>query len=476
MTTFFPRLAVVALLASGAAAQELLPQNQPAPPSQEPAQAGDLAVTVLVEEERAPAIAAGPLAINATFDAAVPPIASAVRNTNVVTITTNAAHGLTGCTNVTITGVTDASFNGTFTIASVGQTTFSYPQNGPNATSNGGQVLLAGATTAAERAIIQQAINEWQAIVQNSGSTTNPFPLSVRFTGFGAATCSNTLGITNTFVANMTGNLLFANMAFTTQANTFWEDPLNPPPGNLFDLLSVVRHELGHALGWTGGSVRVTNLLSTGAPIAAIASTNGAVRSANVVTITTTSPHGLAVGDPVAISGVADASFNGQFTVTAPVLCTTTNTFTYNQAGADAASGGGRVYINDFAVPRLNIPVVSSSGLHTAPGWSPNDLMVPCSAAGVRRPISLYPAASLVARGYQYVVPMQYVDASSVGTQDGTAVNPWQTVAAACSSSPAGVPWVLASETFSVSVPFQLCANGRAHVVNAARGGAVVNR
>ncbi len=467
MTKRFQLIAVMVLFASGAAAQQAPSPKPPDQTPQQPAEAGDMAITVLVDEPaRAIVAQAGPLVINATFDAAVPPIAGAVRNGNVVTITTTAAHGLTGCTSVTIAGVTDPSFNGTFTITGVTQTTFTYAQTAANATSNGGQVLLNGSTTPAERAVIQQAINEWQAIVQDSGSTANPYPLSVRFTALGVTpTCpGNILGLTNPFVNTTTGNILFANMAFNT-GFTFYEGLADPPAGSATDLLSVTRHELGHALGWAG-SVRLNNL--TNLLTAAIAAGNGAVRNANVVTITTTAAHGFSVGQGVTIGGVADVSFNGDRIITTVPSATI---FTYAQTGPNAISGGGSASAGAVAAPRLNIPVVFASGLHTDPGWRPNDLMVPTIGQATRRPISLYPAASLVARAYEYTVPMQYVDPTFAGEETGTAVQPWQTVLRACAFSPLGTPLILSNATHIVPAFFR-CANR--HVVNAARGGAFV--
>src|SRR5437879_12886135 len=53
----------------------------------------------------------------------------AVRSSNAVTITTTAAHGFVAGQSVVIAGVTDTSFNGTFTIATVpSTTTFTYAQ------------------------------------------------------------------------------------------------------------------------------------------------------------------------------------------------------------------------------------------------------------------------------------------------------------------------------------------------------------
>lgn len=64
-----------------------------------------------------------------------------------------------------------------------------------------------------------------------------------------------------------------------------------------------------------------------------------ATRADNVVTITTTAPHGLTAGDAIVIAKVADPSFNGQFTV----ATADTTTFTYAQDDADAQSTGGTV-------------------------------------------------------------------------------------------------------------------------------------
>lgn len=76
--------------------------------------------------------------IRAVIDAA-----GASRNgaTGVVTITTTGSHGLNIGQSITIAGVTDASFNGTFTIQDVpSPTTLTYAQAGPTASSGSGTV------------------------------------------------------------------------------------------------------------------------------------------------------------------------------------------------------------------------------------------------------------------------------------------------------------------------------------------------
>jgi glucose/arabinose dehydrogenase len=65
---------------------------------------------------------------------------------------------------------------------------------------------------------------------------------------------------------------------------------------------------------------------------------SGAVRSNNVVTFTTTSSNGFRSGSKAIISGVGNASFNGEFFVRERLSNTS---FTVTQSGPDAVSGGG---------------------------------------------------------------------------------------------------------------------------------------
>jgi DNA-binding beta-propeller fold protein YncE len=79
---------------------------------------------------------------------ALPSSNGAVRKGGTVTITTTGAHGLTVKAQVTIAGVDDPSFDGTFTVASVpSSTSFTYTQSGPDTTtgSGNGTVSAAGA-------------------------------------------------------------------------------------------------------------------------------------------------------------------------------------------------------------------------------------------------------------------------------------------------------------------------------------------
>lgn len=107
----------------------------------------------------------------------------------------------------------------------------------------------------------------------------------------------------------------------------------------------AIDSRLGWAIVTPGGTgllsvVSLTGLGTTAVASIAAASSNGAVRTSNTVTITTTTSHNLSVGQQVTISGVADASFNGTFRIATVPAATT---FTYSQTGADATSGGGTV-------------------------------------------------------------------------------------------------------------------------------------
>jgi hypothetical protein len=219
----------------------------------------------------------------------------AVRKANVVTITTASVHGLSVGETVTVSGVSDSSFNGTFVVATVpSATTFTYAQTGSNGASGGG--------TAASNTVSIFIGNGDGTFGQRTDLATGANPRALA-------------------TGNFRGGLLL-NLAVVNQdANT----------------VSVF-------LGNGGGTL-----------LAAIASSNGAVRSANVVTITTTSAHGLSAGQTVTVSGVSDASFDGTFVIARVPSATT---FTYAQTGADASSGSGTVFTGSRTdYPTGNAPV-----------------------------------------------------------------------------------------------------------------------
>lgn len=259
--------------------------------------------------------------------------------------------------------------------------------------------------TQARRIILQRAIDEWQAIIQDSGNTPGNYPVTM---SFGPRPDGNLA--TTSVTSTNAGNLISATIIFSDSA-VFFEDPspaddskfdpgcqppaCQPPPPGSWDLLTVARHELGHALGWT--------------------QTRGV---------------------------------------------------------ADLLSG------DNFDVPRLNIPTVTvgcapaGAHCHTDPSWIASDVMVPSLPPVTRYSISNYPGASLVARAYNYRIPMEYVDPTFTGAEIGTAQQPWRTMSVACGTfSTLPTPLLLANVTHLVTPGFR-CVNRR--IITAARGGASV--
>ncbi len=105
-------------------------------------------------------------------------ISSIARSANVVTVTTATAHNLLAADQVVIAGVTDASFNGTFSVASIASSTqFTYNQSGANGSSSGG--------TANPLGNISVGVHKFSVIFKTrQGYLTQPSP-SVSWTAGG---------------------------------------------------------------------------------------------------------------------------------------------------------------------------------------------------------------------------------------------------------------------------------------------------
>jgi DNA-binding beta-propeller fold protein YncE len=238
----------------------------------------------------------------------------AVRAANLVTITTTSAHGLTINQIVTISGVSDTSFNGAFLIATVpSTTTFTYAQTAVDATSGGGSV-----TTSAAKWFVNsvEGGNSTFGTISTNGLYTAPSALppatTVTIASNGAVRSNNVVTITTTAAHNLVvgQEVTIAGVTDTSFNGIFFVETVPS----------------------------TTTFTYTQTPLTI--ATNGAVRSSNVVTITTTSAHRLVVGQMVIISGVTDSSFNGTFTVAS---VPSGATFTYPQTASNASSGGGAV-------------------------------------------------------------------------------------------------------------------------------------
>lgn len=210
-------------------------------------------------------------------------IDTAVRTSNVVTITTATPHHFLVGIDVVISGVSDSSFNGTFEVTAATSTTFTYSQTASNASATGGKAEL----TEADRR-----------------------PFSGFFT-----------------------------RKFTWTIDNWGED-----------ILAVASSD-GRLLHWTVGEDKAH-------PVG-YSHINTAARVSNVVTVTTTTHHGLKPGDTVEISDNSVTAFNDTWTVaTVP----TDTTFTFADSGSNTTGSGGFLVVP--SVPAANRGVIVTQERH----------------------------------------------------------------------------------------------------------------
>jgi len=117
--------------------------------------------------------------------------------------------------------------------------------------------------TAAQRAVIQQAINEWEALIPDAGAMVNPYPMTFLNGPVGGLTAA----IANTTWNAGSGTLVRCTITIDNDGTTDWW--VDPTPGNDsefdgqgnceagqpcvdLDLLTAMRHEIGHGMGWAG--------------------------------------------------------------------------------------------------------------------------------------------------------------------------------------------------------------------------------
>ncbi len=268
----------------------------------------------------------------------------AVRNNQTVTITTTATHTFVVGQTVIISGVTDTSFNGTFNIATVpSTTTFTYQQFANNASSGGGTVtsfavkikaVSVSDNTASGTAIVD--VSSGIAVRVTPANAQVGINETVQF--FAAVSGSSNTAVTWAVNSITGGN---SSVGTITTGGLFTAPPA-PPTSNAVAIV-------------TNGATRRFN---------------GAVRSSNVVTVTTTTAHGFALSQSVTISGSSDSSFNGTFTITS---VPSTTTFTYSQSGVNASSSGGTAAVGSSTasiVTSSTVTIVTTTSHGFAAGQS----------------------------------------------------------------------------------------------------------
>ena len=218
---------------------------------------------------------------------------------NTVTITTAAPHNFAPGQSVTIAGVGVAGYNGSFTIASV-PTPTTYTVTNPTA-----------------------------ALAASGGGTSTPRGVPTGGGGSADSKGASESGTTATVITTAAHNLQVGQLVTVS----------------------------GVGVGGYNGDVYVTAVPTTssfqytapagltdsggGGVIGHSITGTGATEVGTTATITTRAAHGLQVGQQVTITGVPVGGYNGTFDVAS---VPTTTTFTYTTVAGLAASGGGSVY------------------------------------------------------------------------------------------------------------------------------------
>jgi len=243
----------------------------------------------------------------------------------------------------------------------------------------------------ANRTIIQYAVDEWDYLIQTTVNAPYLYAISFQFAPLGPTT----LGLTRTYVDGETGDLLYAEITFNT-GFIWFIDPspsedsdVASSPANSYDLLTVARHEIAHAVGWISIGDHITDLM----------------------------------------------------------------------------------HDDIFDPSRMNIATTYPNQMHVNRSHHPNDLMLPNIGTRSRRPISIYPDLSLIARAFDYGVRTRYVDKDASLLFIGTANWPFKTVQHAFESTPSGIPIVIIPGTYIEDVPIERTLST---MLIKARGGDVI--
>jgi autotransporter-associated beta strand protein len=261
----------------------------------------------------------------------------ATESGNVVTIATQAPHGLVIGQTVLVEGVAAAGYDGIYTIASVpSATTFTYINSSSGLPASGGGFVTDVETVQLEQS--NQLPSTAKVVVNSDGlfefnaPPVPPRPIVV--SPGGATESGSTVTITTQVPHGLVvgQGVIIGNVGVMGYNGTFTITSVLSPTKFTYTTTNTGLVPSG------GGTVSPVNIE------AIAAAPNGATETGNTVTITTTTTHSLVIGQNVIVAGFtgAAAGYNGTFTVTSTP---TPTTFTYTDSSASGLpnSGGGTV-------------------------------------------------------------------------------------------------------------------------------------
>jgi hypothetical protein len=262
---------------------------------------------------------------------------------NVATLTTGATHGITVGAKAVITGV-DATFNGTYYVTAVTNTTFSYAKTNANVTSaavspagsvtfnggGGGNLVFATGSNGVDNKIIfaaggfdsgltQMEITPGENVhIEIDTPSTSPTT--------GALTIVGGVGVQGDM--NIQGDVaIVGTISFGGEGTTVSTANLAVDAPMIFSGTNNVDDVTD--LGLIG------EYAATVSPI--VKTVSNKALTGNVATLTTSTAHTYTVGDVVTITGV-DATFNGTFIITA--IGGSGTTFDFNKTATNVSSTG----------------------------------------------------------------------------------------------------------------------------------------
>lgn len=256
-----------------------------------------------------------------TFTEIPPTVVSGglVRNANVTTVTTQAAHGWATGQRIKIVNPSDPTFQVSSTVIAVtSTTTFTYANPGPNATSGGSNTVLSG---------LPSIMPGMELLIDQGGNPEYVMVLTVidgvGFTGYQTESHPNPM----TYAGSYLSGSIAANTLATISRQSVFDFTKTGGTGQSFNVITATR--------FSGVVVM---------QIPAIP-----IRNGNIITFQ--APN-LAVGDRIIVSGMSDSSFDGgPFTITSGVLEGSQYTIQYNQSGPNSSNVVGGTITKFFGTP-----------------------------------------------------------------------------------------------------------------------------